>query len=154
VRPSRPGRPCRVRPCRPSTAAKKALVVFWSAWEQSLTPSASSTRPAAAGLPREAFDYLFREYRKVEATSPPSAAPIIIPVERTLLTENLFGMDLNAEAVEIARLSFWIKDRPQGGSADESGRERAAGEQPLGRTRSPAYCLEETIPQGIRARRV
>ena len=35
-------------------------------------------------------------------------------MDRTILTKNLFGMDLNGEAVEIARLSCWIKTAERG----------------------------------------
>jgi len=46
----------------------------------------------------------------VELTNQPS----LFDPDRTILQQNLFGVDLNEEAVEICRLSIWIKTAKRG----------------------------------------
>lgn len=58
-----------------------------------------------------AFDRLMREYERVNA----SLADLregqveLFDLDKTILNQNLFGMDLNPESVEITKLSLWLK---------------------------------------------
>lgn len=58
-----------------------------------------------------AFERLHREYERVNA----SLAALrggqreIFDLDKTILNQNLFGMDLNPESVEITKLSLWLK---------------------------------------------
>ncbi|MFH1469604.1 MAG: N-6 DNA methylase [Pseudomonadota bacterium] len=58
-----------------------------------------------------AFDRLRREHERVNA----SLADLrggqheIFDLDKTILNQNLFGMDLNPESVEITKLSLWLK---------------------------------------------
>jgi hypothetical protein len=58
-----------------------------------------------------AFERLQREYERVNA----SLAELrggqreIFDLDKTILNQNLFGMDLNPESVEITKLSLWLK---------------------------------------------
>lgn len=58
-----------------------------------------------------AFERLHREYERVNA----SLAELrggqreIFDLDKTILNQNLFGMDLNPESVEITKLSLWLK---------------------------------------------
>ncbi len=58
-----------------------------------------------------AFERLHREYERVNA----SLAELqggqreLFDLDKTILNQNLFGMDLNPESVEITKLSLWLK---------------------------------------------
>ena len=60
-----------------------------------------------------AFDYLREEYERVNrAIAGLTGAPRqlgLFDLDRRILQENLFGVDLNQESVEITKLSLWLK---------------------------------------------
>ncbi len=60
-----------------------------------------------------AFDYLIAEYERVNrAIAELQGAPRqlgLFDLDRQILQENLFGVDLNPESVEITKLSLWLK---------------------------------------------
>ncbi len=60
-----------------------------------------------------AFDYLSREYdhanRMLAELSGQATQLGIFDLDRQILQENLFGVDLNPESVEITKLSLWLK---------------------------------------------
>jgi hypothetical protein len=56
-----------------------------------------------------AFDLLAREYRTAVNTLARLDRPVTIDVFDDILARNLYGVDLNAESVEITRLSLWLK---------------------------------------------
>ena len=60
-----------------------------------------------------AFDYLYAEYERVnrliaELTGAPRQLGLF-DLDRQILQENLYGVDLNPESVEITKLSLWLK---------------------------------------------
>ena len=60
-----------------------------------------------------AFDYLSAEYERVnrlvaELTGAPQQRGLF-DLDRQILQENLYGVDLNRESVEITKLSLWLK---------------------------------------------
>lgn len=60
-----------------------------------------------------AFDYLLGEYERVnrklaELTGQPAQLDLF-DLDRQILQENLFGVDLNPESVEITKLGLWLK---------------------------------------------
>ncbi|MCI0474337.1 MAG: Eco57I restriction-modification methylase domain-containing protein [Ignavibacteria bacterium] len=59
----------------------------------------------------QAFDYLFAEGQQVnkEISSLKLEQREIFELDRHILTNNLFGVDLNPESVEITKLSLWLK---------------------------------------------
>ena len=67
-----------------------------------------------------AFDYLLAQYERVNrAIAELQGRPYqrgLFDLDRRILQDNLFGVDLNAESVEITKLSLWLKtarpDRP------------------------------------------
>ena len=65
-------------------------------------------------MPIEAFERLFADYRDASAPAAGIGQLKTLDVDRTILTMNLFGMDLNGEAFEIARRSCWIKKAERG----------------------------------------
>jgi hypothetical protein len=60
-----------------------------------------------------AFDYLIAEYERVNAAiAELTGAPQqlgLFDLDRQILQDNLFGVDLNRESVEITKLSLWLK---------------------------------------------
>ena len=62
-----------------------------------------------------AFDYLKSEYDKVNAKLEQlTGAPDIFEPNSEILSQNLYGVDVNAESVEITRLSLWLKTAKRG----------------------------------------
>lgn len=59
------------------------------------------------------FDYLIAEYTRVNrAIAELQGAPLqlgLFDLDRQILQDNLFGVDLNVESVEITKLSLWLK---------------------------------------------
>lgn len=58
-----------------------------------------------------AFERLYREYERVNASLEQLRGNQLglFDLNKTILNENLFGMDLNPESVEITKLSLWLK---------------------------------------------
>ncbi|HVK07289.1 MAG TPA: N-6 DNA methylase, partial [Gemmataceae bacterium] len=92
-----------------------ALVAFWEAWQEELTTVRVVDPSCGSGaFLIEAFDQLFAEYRTAAGRLAELRGPTLFDIDRTILTNNLYGVDLNAEAVEICRLSLWIKTAAPG----------------------------------------
>lgn len=58
-----------------------------------------------------AFDYLHAEYRRVndELAALRGGQASLFDLDKQILQENLFGVDINHESVEITKLSLWLK---------------------------------------------
>jgi hypothetical protein len=56
-----------------------------------------------------AFDELARQYRSVTERLKEMGETIDFDIFDEIVTKNLFGVDLNAESVEITRLALWLK---------------------------------------------
>jgi hypothetical protein len=96
-------------------AQAEALKRFWRAWLDELeTVRIVDPACGSGAFLIEAFDQMLAEYRKAHDFLAELEGPSLFDVSKTILTNNLFGMDLNAEAVEIARLSLWIKTAARG----------------------------------------
>ena len=93
-----------------------ALARFWGAWLDELeTVRVVDPSCGSGAFLIEAFDQLFLEYARAQGyRTDLGEGNTLFDVQRTILTKNLFGMDLNGEAVEIARLSCWIKTAAKG----------------------------------------
>ena len=65
-----------------------------------------------------AFDFLHAEYTRVnqKLTELRGGQPELFDLDKLILQQNLYGVDLNPESVEITKLSLWLKtartDRP------------------------------------------
>ena len=98
-------------------AQRKTLLRFWEAWVEELqTVRVVDPSCGSGAFLIEAFDQLFAQYRDANARAAElrGGQPTLFDADETILTRNLFGMDLNGEAVEIARLSCWIKTAAKG----------------------------------------
>ena len=63
----------------------------------------------------EAFDQLYTAYQASnDRLEELSGQPTLFDLDRQILQNNLYGVDLNAEAVQICQLSLWIKTAARG----------------------------------------
>jgi Eco57I restriction-modification methylase/TaqI-like C-terminal specificity domain len=69
-----------------------------------------------------AFDYLKAEYahvdKKIAQLRGVEAQQDFEDVDREILSQNLYGVDVNAESVEITKLSLWLKTAKKGKELD------------------------------------
>ncbi len=69
-----------------------------------------------------AFDYLKAEYdrvdKKIAQLRGVDAQQDFEDVDREILSQNLYGVDVNAESVEISKLSLWLKTAKKGKELD------------------------------------
>jgi len=103
-------------PAKLTAPQRDVLGKFWGNWSESLE-SVRIVDPAcgSGAFLIEAFDQMFAEHQAADAyLHELGRDPGMFEAKRAILTNNLFGMDLNAEAVEIARLSLWIKTAERG----------------------------------------
>ena len=85
---------------------------FWKAWETSLTslrvcdPACGSGAflVAAFDVLKEAYTQLYFKLRELAPSDLFNA-----DISHTILKNNLFGVDINAESIEITKLSLWLK---------------------------------------------
>ena len=95
---------------------RTALVRFWEAWQDELV-SIRLLDPAcgSGAFLIEAFDQMHTSYegsndRLAELRGHRS----LFDLDKRILENNLYGVDLNEEAIEICRLSLWIKTAERG----------------------------------------
>jgi N-6 DNA Methylase/TaqI-like C-terminal specificity domain len=96
--------------------AKAALVEFWEAWQDELTRVRVVDPACGSGaFLIEAFDQLHTLYAASnDRLRELRGRPGLFDLDKRILENNLYGVDLNAEAVEICRLSLWIKTAERG----------------------------------------
>ncbi len=92
-----------------------ALVLFWEEWIEEVK-SVRIVDPAcgSGAFLIEAFNQLEAVYRQADGFLTELRGFTVFGVYQTILNNNLYGVDLNEEAVEIARLSCWIKTAEPG----------------------------------------
>ena len=97
---------------------RAALIRFWEGWlEELATVRVVDPACGSGAFLIEAFDQLHAAYADaVERLADLRSGGdwSLFDPDRTILQQNLFGVDLNEEAVEIARLSIWIKTAQRG----------------------------------------
>jgi type I restriction-modification system DNA methylase subunit len=95
---------------------RAALVEFWEAWQDELVGVRLLDPACGSGaFLIEAFDQMYAEYRQSnERLTELRGARPLLDLDRRILENNLYGVDLNDEAVEICRLSLWIKTAHRG----------------------------------------
>ncbi|MGH7058322.1 MAG: DNA methyltransferase, partial [Acetobacteraceae bacterium] len=92
-------------------AARAALVKFWEAWQDELG-SVRLLDPAcgSGAFLIEAFDQLHAAYQASnDRLQELRGHRTLFDLDKRILENNLYGVDLNEEAIEICRLSLWIK---------------------------------------------
>ena len=95
-----------------SRPRRLALVRFWEAWQDEELASIRVLDPScgSGAFLVEAFEHLYQAFQRsndhLEALG---AGRPLLDLDRYILQHNLFGVDLNEEAVQICKLSLWIK---------------------------------------------
>lgn len=95
---------------------KEALIKFWESWQDELKTIRILDPACGSGaFLVEAFDQLLTIYAKSnERLDELRGHWSLFDLGRQILEHNLFGVDLNEEAIEICRLSLWIKTAERG----------------------------------------
>jgi hypothetical protein len=95
---------------------RKALIRFWEAWQEELKGLRILDPACGSGaFLIQTFDQLHAVYetsngRLEELRGQRS----LFDLDRQILKNNLYGVDLNAEAIQICQLSLWIKTAARG----------------------------------------
>jgi hypothetical protein len=96
--------------------ARAALVKFWEAWQDELTTIRLLDPACGSGaFLIEAFDQFHASYQwSIDRLAELRGSRRLFHLDQWILENNLYGVDLNEEAIEIARLSLWIKTAQRG----------------------------------------
>ncbi len=95
---------------------RKALIRFWEAWQEELKRLRILDPACGSGaFLIEAFDQLHAVYEISNARLEELRGQrTLFDLDRQILQHNLYGVDLNAEAIQICQLSLWIKTAARG----------------------------------------
>jgi len=95
---------------------REALVRFWEAWQDELaTVRVLDPACGSGAFLIEAFDQLHAAYQASnDRLEELRGHRTLFDLDRRILQNNLFGVDLNEEAIQICRLSLWIKTAERG----------------------------------------
>lgn len=100
-----------------NTATKKRLLKDLEAYRSYLL-SLTICDPAcgSGAFLNQALDYLIREHRYIDElqTKLLGGSIILSDITNQILEKNIFGVDINAESVNIARLSLWLRTAQRG----------------------------------------
>ena len=96
---------------------KKTLIRFWEAWQDEGLSTVRIVDPAcgSGAFLIEAFEQLYQTYeRSNDRLEELRGNRTLFDLDKHILQNNIYGVDLNSEAIEIARLSLWIKTAQRG----------------------------------------
>jgi SAM-dependent methyltransferase len=95
---------------------RKVLIRFWEAWQEALKCLRILDPACGSGaFLIETFDQLHALYETSNARLEELRGErTLFDLDRQILQHNLYGVDLNAEAVQICQLSLWIKTAARG----------------------------------------
>lgn len=95
---------------------RKALAMLWEGWLAELERVRILDPACGSGaFLIEAFDQLYAVYQEAaDRLADLRNQHSLFDPDRTILKQNLFGVDLNEEAIQICRLSIWIKTAQRG----------------------------------------
>jgi hypothetical protein len=96
--------------------ARAALVRFWEAWQDELiTIRVLDPACGSGAFLIQSFDQLHATYqRSNDRLAELRGQRTLFDLDKRILENNLYGVDLNEEAIEICRLSLWIKTAQRG----------------------------------------
>jgi Eco57I restriction-modification methylase/TaqI-like C-terminal specificity domain/Putative RNA methylase family UPF0020 len=94
----------------------KALTRFWFAWQDELAHLKILDPSCGSGaFLIEAFEQLYQAYEHSnDRLEDLRGERWLFDLDRQILQNNLYGVDLNDEAIQICRLSLWIKTARRG----------------------------------------
>lgn len=95
---------------------RKALIRFWEQWQEVLKTLRILDPACGSGaFLIEAFDQLHAHYEVSNARLEELRGHrSLFDLDRQILQHNLYGVDLNPEAIQICQLSLWIKTAAHG----------------------------------------
>jgi len=97
--------------------SKAAELEFWRAY-QDLLKTVRVVDPAcgSGAFLVAAFDYLYAEYDRVNmrVAELRGGTGDVFDLNKEILNHNLYGVDVNAESIEITKLSLWLKTAQRG----------------------------------------
>lgn len=95
---------------------RQALIQFWEAWQDELkTVRVLDPACGSGAFLIETFDQLHAQYGIANARLEELRGHrSLFDPDRQILQHNLYGVDLNAEAIQICQLSLWIKTAAHG----------------------------------------
>ncbi len=130
---------------------RRALVGFWRAWQDDLqTVRVVDPSCGSGAFLVEAFDQLQAAYREADgfqAALGAGTGMVGADIISTILTDNLFGVDLNGEAVGIARLSFWVKTAQPGQVLTALDKNIVRGNSVVAENRPPLDAWQDWFPE-------
>lgn len=117
-------------PVKMTKQRRSAEIEYWEAYRDLLMKTRVVDPACGSGaFLIAAFDYLYREYERVnealaalefanqtkgKTTGDVVGQRSLFDLNKTLLNENLYGVDLSSESVEITKLSLWLKTAEPG----------------------------------------
>lgn len=112
---------------RATKKRQQAEIQFWETYRDEVLKQTRVIDPAcgSGAFLIAAFEYLLREYERVnqalaslEIGGKQDAEIVgqrsLFDLNRTILNQNLYGVDLSPESVEITKLSLWLKTAEKG----------------------------------------
>lgn len=89
---------------------------FWYAWQENLQKIKVVDPTCGSGaFLVAAFDYLYSEYQKINnKLADLTGQHSVLDLNKEILNNNLFGVDVNEESIEITKLSLWLKTAQRG----------------------------------------
>ncbi|MBS3028061.1 MAG: Eco57I restriction-modification methylase domain-containing protein [Dolichospermum sp. DET50] len=98
--------------------SQKKEIEFWESYRDEVLVKTRVVDPAcgSGAFLIAAFDYFVSQYQRVNDNLRFLKHQITenIELDKTILSNNLFGVDLSPESVEITKLSLWLKTATQG----------------------------------------
>jgi hypothetical protein len=97
-------------------AQREGLIRFWEAWQDQLVAIRLLDPACGSGaFLIESFDQLHTAYEvSNDHLQELRGHRTLFDLDKQILQNNLYGVDLNEEAIEICRLSLWIKTAQRG----------------------------------------
>jgi len=109
---------------------KKTELKFWQAW-QKILEGIKIVDPAcgSGAFLVEAFTFLHDQYKKAndKLAELSGGQYSLFDLNKEILTNNLFGADINPESVEITKLSLWLKTAEKGKTLTSLGKNIVSG---------------------------
>ncbi|WP_017429638.1 Eco57I restriction-modification methylase domain-containing protein [Vreelandella jeotgali] len=130
---------------------KQNELKFWYAWQEALQHIRVVDPACGSGaFLLAAFDFLHAEYQRInDKLAELTGQPGVLDLNKEILNHNLYGVDINAESIEITKLSLWLKTAERGKPLTSLNACLRDGNS-LGITRSvagSAFCWHAAFPE-------